>query len=45
MGKKITLLALASGFLFIACKGPLEHPGQVGNREKLDIYHQQKKVK
>ena len=45
MFKKLFLIGLATGFLFISCVGTSEHPGQVGNAQKLDIYHQQKKVK
>ncbi len=45
MLKKLFIIGSATGILFISCVGTSEHPGQVGNRQKLDIYHQQKKVK
>ena len=31
------------GILLASCKsGPTENPKQIGNRERLDIFHQQK---
>lgn len=43
--KNLFLIGAVIGILFVSCKGTSEHPSQVGNRLKLDIYHQQKKVK
>ena len=45
MFKKLFLIGSAAGLLFISCVGSSEHPAQVGNRQKLDIYHQQKQVR
>ena len=46
MVKKFIFASVAFGFLLASCKsGPTENPKQIGNRERLDIYHQQKKVK
>lgn len=45
MMKSLLLIGSIACILFVSCKGPAAHPGQEGNRIKLDIYHQQKKVK
>ena len=46
MVKKIIFGGMTLGILLASCKsGPTENPKQIGNRERLDIFHQQKKVK
>lgn len=46
MVKKIIFGSMTIGILLASCKsGPTENPKQIGNRERLDIFHQQKKVK
>ena len=45
MMKSLFLIGSIACILFVSCKGYSEHPGQEGNRLRLDIYHQQKKVK
>lgn len=42
--KRLILLALGFSFIFISCRST-EHPSQIGNRNKLDIYHRQKQVR
>lgn len=44
MLKKAILLSFCATILFVSCRSS-EHPSQVGNRDKLDRYHQQKKVR
>jgi hypothetical protein len=46
MVKKFIFVSVSLVILLASCKsGPVDSPNQMGNRERLDIYHQQKKVK
>jgi hypothetical protein len=46
MLKKFIFASVSIVILSSSCKsGPVDNPKQIGNRERLDIYHQQKKVK
>ncbi|MFL2582426.1 MAG: hypothetical protein ACJ0QJ_04635 [Flavobacteriales bacterium] len=45
MIKSLFLIGSIACVLFVSCKGSYENPGQEGNRLRLDIYHQQKKVR
>lgn len=45
MIKSLFLIGSITCILFVSCKGSYENPGQEGNRLRLDIFHQQKKVK
>ena len=44
MFKKVMLTSFVAMILFVSCRSA-ENPSQIGNRNKLDIYHQQKKVR
>jgi len=44
MLKKVMLTSFVAAILFISCKS-VENPNQIGNKDKLDIFHQQKKVR
>lgn len=44
MIKKVMLTSFVAVILFVSCKST-EHPSQIGNKNKLDIFHQQKKVR
>jgi len=45
MIKSLFLIGSIACITLFSCKGSQESPGQEGNRLRLDIYHQQKKVK
>jgi len=42
--KTIIFVSLAFTFVFISCRST-ENPNQIGNRNKLDIFHKQKQVR
>lgn len=47
MRKKFTLIMIGVftlGMLAVSCRSS-EHPSQIGNRDKLDIYHKRKQVR
>lgn len=44
MLKKVMLTSFVAVILFVSCKST-QDPSQIGNKTKLDIFHQQKKVR